>query len=118
MKVDLRRHYGPTDRIDALFDRCLPLERPDVPGALELIVKPQSWALVLIHTPDLQTALPFPVGYITGVPGVVARYTHMLAELASQTKGPSALLWQMPDETADKALLVIDEALGIKVAND
>lgn len=118
MNANLRRHYGPTERIEALFERCLPLERPGVPGALELIVKPQSWALVLIHAPDLQTALPFPIGYITGVQGVVARYTHMLAELASQTKGPSALLWHMPDETADKALLVIDEALGIKIAGD
>ena len=118
MNTNLRRYYGPTERIEALFDRCLPLVRPSVPGALEVIVKPQSWALVLIHAPDLQTSLPFPLGYMTGVPGVVARYTRMLAEFASQTKGPSALLWQMTNETADKALLVIDEALGIKVAAD
>lgn len=118
MNANLRRYYGPTERIDALFDRCLPLQRSGLPGALELIVKPQSWALILIHAPDVQTTLPFPIGYITGVPGVVARFTHTIAELVSQTKGPSALLWHMPAETADKALLVIDEALGIVLADD
>jgi hypothetical protein len=115
MKAALRRQYGPTERIEALFDRCLPLERPAVPNALELIVKPQSWVLVLIHAPDQQTVLPFPIGYITGVPGIVARYTHILAQLASQTAGPGALLWQMKDESPDKALLIIDQALGIKL---
>jgi hypothetical protein len=118
MNVSLRRYYGRTERIDALFDRCLPLQRPAVPGALEVILKPQSWAMVLIHASDVHTGLPFPVGYITAAQGLVARFAHILAELASQTKGPSALLWHMADETQDKALLVIDQALGIVLDED
>ena len=118
MNAHLRRCYGATQRINALFDRCLPLKLPSVPDALELIVKPGAWTLALVHAPDAHTALPFPIGYVTAAPGVVARYTHKLAELVSQTAGPSALLWHRPDENADKALLVIDEALGIKLADE
>ena len=114
----LRRLYGPTDRMEALFDRCLPLERPQIPDALELIVKPRSWALALVHAPDPRTNFPFPIGYIVAAPEIVSRYTWHLAELASRTKGPGALLWRHPDETADKALLMIDEALGIGVAEN
>lgn len=114
----LRRYYGTTERIPALFDRCLPLERPPIPDALELIVKPKSWALALVHAPYPQTGFPFPIGYITAAPGIVSRYSQMIAECAAATKGPDALLWHRPDESPDKALLMIDEALGIGVAQD
>ena len=111
----LQRLYGPSDKLEALFDRCFALIRPDIPDALELIVKPNAWALALIHAPDPQTSYPFPFGYILAEPGIVARYVRRFAELAA-VGGPDKLIWHRPDENADKALAMIDQALGIEVA--
>jgi hypothetical protein len=111
----LQRLYGPSNKLEALFDRCFTLIRPDIPDALELIVKPNAWALALIHAPDQQTNYPFPFGYILAEPGIVARYIRRFAELAA-LGGPDKLIWHRPDENADKALAMIDQALGIEVA--
>ena len=83
--------------------------------ASKLIVKPNAWALALIHAPDQQTNYPFPFGYILAEPGIVARYVRRFAELAA-LGGPDKLIWHRPDENADKALAMIDQALGIEVA--
>jgi hypothetical protein len=80
-----------------------------------LIVKPNAWALALIHAPDQQTNHPFPFGYILAEPGIVARYVRRFADLAA-LGGPKKLIWHRPDENADKALAMIDQALGIEVA--
>jgi hypothetical protein len=108
------RLYGRTDKLEPLFDRCLAVPRTDVPDALELIVKPGSWALALIHAPDARTGYPCPFGYIAAGPVLVSRYTHRLAELASRAEGTKALIWQLEDESVDTALLMIDRALGIE----
>lgn len=111
----IQRCYGRGAKIEPLFDRCLALTRPALSDALELIVKPRTWALALIHAPDPQTNYPFPFGYIVAAPGTVARYVRVLAELAALA-GPSNVLWNRSDESADGALSYIDEALGIQVA--
>ncbi|MFX9688363.1 hypothetical protein ABTO93_19405, partial [Acinetobacter baumannii] len=52
--------YGPTGSLSAVFDRCLAVPATELPNALELIVKPGSWAMVLVHAPDPATGYPFP----------------------------------------------------------
>ena len=108
--------YGPTSKLDPLFDRCLEVPESDLPDALEIVIKPGSWVLALVHAPDAQTAYPFPFGYITAAPQIVERYAHRIAELASKADGTRAILWVRAGEDTHAALTRIDEALGIGVA--
>ena len=108
--------YGPTSKLPASFDRCLAVPATDLPDALEIIVKPGSWAMALIHAPDSASNYPFPFGYITASPEIVERITYRIAELASRADGPKAVLWTRAGEDAHKALAMMDEALGIGVA--
>jgi hypothetical protein len=108
--------YGPTSKLSASFDRCLAVPATDLPDALEIIVKPGSWALALIHAPDSTSGYPFPIGYITASREIVDRIAYRIAELASRADGTKAVLWTRTGEDAHKALAMMDEALGIGVA--
>jgi hypothetical protein len=108
--------YGPTSKLSASFDRCLAVPATDLPDALEIIVKPGSWATALIHAPDSASGYPFPFGYITASRNIVDRIAYRIAELASRADGTKAVLWTRPEEDAHRALAMMDEALGIGVA--
>ncbi|WP_234684922.1 hypothetical protein [Bradyrhizobium monzae] len=108
--------YGPTGSLSAVFDRCLAVPAMELPNALELIVKPGSWAFVLVHAPDPATGYPFPLGYITAARAIVDRFSYQVAELASKADGTRAIAWHRSKEDAHAALAMIDEALGIGVA--
>jgi hypothetical protein len=41
----------------------------DLLDALEIVVKPGSWVMTLIHAPDLASSYPFPSRYITASAG-------------------------------------------------
>jgi hypothetical protein len=110
------RLYGPTGELPPLFDRCLAVPANELPEALEVIVKPGSWVMVLIHVSDPASGYPFPLGYITAARSVVDRFTYRIAELASKADGTRAIAWHRSREDADVALAMIDEALGIGVA--
>ena len=110
------RLYGPTGKLAATFDRCLAVPTTDFPDALEVIIKPGSWVLVLIHAPEVSSGYPFPFGYITGASAIVDRFSYRIAELASKAEGTKALLWTRAAEDAHRALAMLDEALGIGVA--
>lgn len=112
-----QRLYGRTDKLDPLFDRCLAVPRGEIPDALELILKPDAWALILIHAPDPRTGYPCPFGYILANRGIVSRYTRKLAELAARADGPNSFIWQRSNESTHTALAMIDRALGIEVAD-
>jgi hypothetical protein len=112
-----QRLYGRTERMEPLFDRCLCVPHGDLPDALELIVKPGAWALVLIHAPDPRTGHACPFGYIVSAPRIVADFVYKVAEIASRAAGTSSLIWQKTEESADRALAMIDRALGIEVAD-
>lgn len=111
-----RRLYGPTGELPAVFDRCLAVPATELPESLEVIVKPGSWVLVLIHASDPASGYPFPFGYITAGRSIVDRFTYRIAELASKADGTRAIAWHRNRENADAALAMIDEALGIAVA--
>jgi hypothetical protein len=109
--------YGPTSELPAVFDRCLAVPATELPSALEVIVKPGSWVLALVHAPDPASGYPFPFGYISAERTIVDRYAHQIAELASKADGTRAIAWHRKKEDADAALAMIDEALGIGVAD-
>lgn len=108
--------YGSAGKLPPLFDRCLAVPASDLPDALEIVLKPGSWALVLIHSPDANTSYPFPFGYITAAPQIVERFVLRIAELSSKADGTRAVLWTRAGEDAHGALARIDGALGIGVA--
>ncbi len=108
--------YGPTGELPAVFDRCLAVPATELPSALEVVVKPGSWVLVLVHAPDPASGYPFPFGYITAARAIVDRFAYQIAEVASKADGTRAVMWHRKKEDADAALAMIDEALGIGVA--
>jgi hypothetical protein len=65
----LTRLFRPIED-QAGFDSCigLPIASPD---ALEILVRPHSFALVLVHAEDPGSGYPLPVGYATRDPNVV-----------------------------------------------
>jgi len=109
------RLYGPTGKLPASFDRCLAVPATDLPNALEIIIKPGSWAMTLIHAPYLGSGYPFPFGYITASRKIVDPISYRIAQLASKADGTKAILWSRAGEDAHGALAMIDEALGIGV---
>lgn len=109
--------YGPTGALPPVFDRCLAVPATDLPNALEVIVKPGAWVLVLVHAPDPASRYPFPFGYITAAHAIVDRFAYLIAELVSKADGTRAIAWHRSKEDAHAALAAIDEALGIAVAD-
>jgi hypothetical protein len=108
------RLYGRKGEIAPLFDRCMTVAERGLPRSLEIIMRPCSWVMILIHAPDPKSGLPFPLGYVTAAPDLVERYKHLLAELVAQSPNSAAFLWTAPDEDAAKALAVVDLALSIQ----
>jgi hypothetical protein len=85
----------------------------DLPDALEIVIKPGSWVMVLIHAPDPTSGYPFPMGHITAARPFVDRFVYRIAELASRADGTKAMLWTKEGGDAHIALARIDQALGI-----
>jgi hypothetical protein len=114
-----KKFYGPGDRSEAVFDRGFGV-RTDVPDALEIILKPDAWALVLIHAPDKKTGYPLPIGYVTSAPSIVAKYQTLLSEVTVKspvvTPASKAFLWHRSGERPERALADLDHALGIEAA--
>ncbi|MBB6181832.1 hypothetical protein [Pseudorhizobium flavum] len=108
-----RRTFGRSEKHDSLFDRCIGVSS-DLPKSLEVIVKPNSWALALVHTIETRSGLPLPIGYITADNVVVQAITRAVADVASTAPSANAMLWIRQDETPDAALNAIDTALGIE----
>ncbi len=77
-------------------------------------MKPNSWALTLVHTTETRSGLPLPIGYITADNVVVQAVTRAMADVASTAPSSNAMLWVRQDETPDAALNAIDTALGIE----
>jgi len=111
--------YGPRDRSQALFDRGFGI-KTNIPGALEIILRPDAWALVLIHAPDKRTGYPLPIGYITSAPAIVSKYQVLLSEAAATSPivfpASKAFLWHRSGEKPERALADLDHALGIGAA--
>ncbi|CAD5294971.1 conserved hypothetical protein [Bosea sp. 62] len=110
-----RTLYGPRHDQPGLFDRSLAVQT-DLPNALEVVMKPGAWALVLVHVPVAQGTYPIPFGYLTTSPRLVSRWRDALAEVAITADGSKSILWCDKSETAADALAVIDLALGIGAA--
>jgi len=108
-----RRTFGRSEKHNSLFDRCVGISS-DLPKSLEVILKPDSWALVLIHTSESSSGLPLPIGYITADSVVVQAVTRAVADVASTAPNSNAMLWVRQDETPDAALNAVDTALGIE----
>lgn len=108
-----RRSFGRGDKHNSLFDRCLGVSN-DLPKSLEIIVKPNSWGLALVHTTESRSGLPLPIGYITADDVVVRALSRAVADVASTAPNSKAILWSRRDETDDAALSAIDAALGIE----
>lgn len=109
-----RRLYGGANKLAPVYDRCLAVPATDLPDALEIVIKPGSWVMVLIHAPDSASGYPFPIGYITAARPFVDRFAYRIAELASRAAGTKAMLWTKEGEDAHIALARIDQALGIE----
>ena len=111
-----RKIYGGASKLAPVYDRCLAVPATDLPDALEIVVKPGSWVMALIHGPDPATGYPFPIGYITAARQFVDRFAYRIAELASKADGTKSVLWTREGEDAHIALARIDQALGIEDA--
>lgn len=114
---NFRKLFGRRERQEALFDRCIAI-RNDVPRALEVVLKPKGWCLVLLHLPDPKSGYPLPVGYISADHVLVEAFGDYFARLASSESVLEPILWHRESETAAVALGVIDEALGIQTTPD
>jgi hypothetical protein len=110
------KRYGQSGSLQPLFDRCLAVPARQLPLSLEILLKPGSWAALMIHSPDASSDYPFPFGYITADTNIVASYKQLIAELAAAADGTSGLLWTRPDEDAHRALTAIDVSLDIGIA--
>ena len=108
-----RKSFGRSEKHTSLFDRCLGISS-DLPKSLEIVVKPNSWALALVHTTETRSGLPLPIGYITADDVVVQALTRAVADVASTAPSSKAILWARRDETHDAALSAIDTSLGIE----
>lgn len=110
------KRYGELGRLSPLFDRCLAVPTHQLPLSLEILLKPGSWAAVLIHSPDATSEYPLPFGYITADSSIVSFYKRLIAELVAAADGTSALLWTRLNEDRHRALAAIDVSLDIGVA--
>lgn len=108
-----RKHFGKRERQAALFDRCMAITN-EAPRALEIILKPNCWCLVLLHAPDPKSGYPVPVGYISGDRVLVQAFEDYLAKLVTSGSTADPVLWHREDETSTSALSLIDEALRIE----
>lgn len=108
-----QRQFGKTERHASLFDRCLGVAN-DLPNALEIILRPNNWCMVLVHVSDQNSKLPLPLGYISGDEVLVEAFSALLAEVASTAAGARSILWHRDNETPIEALAVIDDALKIE----
>jgi hypothetical protein len=107
-----RRNFGSREGRAPLFNRCL-VVRPSIPDSVEIILKPGAWGSVLIHTPEISTGFPLPMGFITSDPSIAVDLRRALAEVAAEANGSKAVLWSNGEETLAMALAYIDLALGI-----
>lgn len=110
-----QRLYGPRNDQPGLFDRSLAVQT-SLPNALEVVIKPGAWVLVLVHVPEAQGTYPIPFGYLTSAAPVVSGWRRELAEAALSTNGSKSILWHAQKETPADALAAIDLALGIGAA--
>ncbi|MDE4604799.1 hypothetical protein [Sinorhizobium meliloti] len=112
-----RRLFGARERQEALFERCIAITS-DAPRALEVVLKPNSWVMVLLHAPDAKSGYPLPVGYISADRVLVEDFEGYFARLASSATILDPVLWHKTNETASGALDLIDQALRIETTSD
>ena len=92
----LKWRYGPWMGTGP-FERCLAVKSGS-PNALEIIVRPGSFGIALVHAPDGASGYPLPFGYASTAPEVVKELSIYLSYLATDAQ-PEDVLWQRPDET-------------------
>ncbi|TPG53652.1 hypothetical protein EAH89_15710 [Roseomonas nepalensis] len=69
------------------FDAVISLTGGSLPGALEIVLRPKIWALVLVHRPEEAKGLPVGTGMWTGAPGLVTSVERVLLDCLKGAKG-------------------------------
>lgn len=100
------RHYGPFEGI-VRFDRCIGPQVSTL-GALEIVVQPGNFAMVLVHSPDPRTGYPLPVGYLSTNAFAVKELGYYLGGLLHDIE-PSNVIWRRPAESDEHA---VDESVN------
>lgn len=94
----------------SLFERCLAL-RSGSPNALEVIVRPGLFGVVLVHAPDGGVGYPLPIGYATTDSAIVKELGMYLSYLATDSR-PEDILWRGEGETNKDCLETLIRAMS------